>query len=355
VCAQAVERFGGTVDKFTGDGIMELFGAPVAQEDHALRACHAGLALVTAAETYGRELLARRDLRLAVRVGLNSGEVVTSPVGKEWTAVGHTVGLAQRMESLAELGAVYLTVHTAALAQAAFRLRNLGPHAVKGSLAPIEVFALEAPLDVSARRRSGSAALVGRDRELAELKDALARAQHGQASVISIVGEAGAGKSRLCAELAAHAAATGVTVRKGSGMSHANSVPLLPVRAMFREYVGAREEDSAATTREKVAALLLGLDPSAGPCHRPTPNTGGGGRTLDCMASREVEFIFEPQQEGGYHVYAPELPGLHTQGEDLEDALESAREALALYVEGLREEGRPLDMGIVRRSLPLPA
>ncbi len=137
VLSEGVTRFGGTVDKFTGDGIMAIFGAPVSQEDHARRACHAALHLSSAVAAFAGGLQQTAGLDLHVRIGLNSGEVVVGGLGAEggvdYTALGHTVGLAQRMESMAEPGQAYLTAHTARLVRAHFALRDLGPVSVKGS------------------------------------------------------------------------------------------------------------------------------------------------------------------------------------------------------------------------------
>jgi adenylate cyclase len=253
--SDGVVAFGGTVDKFTGDGIMALFGAPASQEDHARRACAAALALQAATA----------ELGLVVRLGLNSGEVVVGGIGAEgrleYTALGHTVGLAQRMEALAEPGAACLTEHTARLVRAHFRLRDKGLVDVKGSSEPVRVFTLE-----GATRRSGtgggSAALVGRAEELGALEAALARAREGEAQVVGIVGEAGVGKSRLCDEFARSAQARGVTVRRAAGVSHARDIPLLPVLEFMRDYFDILETDGRAAAREKIAARLLALDPS---------------------------------------------------------------------------------------------
>jgi adenylate cyclase len=255
VLSDGVVRFGGTVDKFTGDGIMALFGAPVSQEDHARRACAAALALRGATAGLG----------LAVRLGLNSGEVVVGGIGDEgrpeYTALGHTVGLAQRMEALAESGTALVTEHTARLVRGHFALRELGPVAVKGSSEPVRAFVLEAAV-----RRTGtgggSAALVGRAEEMAALEAALARAQEGEAQVVGIVGEAGVGKSRLCEELARSATARGITVRRAAGVSHAGDVPFLPVLDLLRDYFGIVETDSRPAAREKISARLLALDRS---------------------------------------------------------------------------------------------
>ncbi|MGH8976214.1 MAG: adenylate/guanylate cyclase domain-containing protein, partial [Acidimicrobiia bacterium] len=191
ILAEGVRRFGGTVDKFTGDGIMALFGAPVAQEDHARRACHTALHLTKAIAAYAEELRASQGVDLHVRLGLNSGEVIVGRVGEDLaldpTALGHTVGLAQRMESMAEPGTAYLTDHTARLVERWFRLRTLGPTQVKGVRVPLRVFVLEGPsVSPSALRGGttlGTAPLVGRERELAALEDALAAAAQGQAQV----------------------------------------------------------------------------------------------------------------------------------------------------------------------------
>ncbi|HUR75868.1 MAG TPA: AAA family ATPase, partial [Sporichthya sp.] len=261
--AEAVRRFGGTVDKFTGDGVMAVFGAPVAQEDHATRAAHAALALVSSARDYAAKIHAEHGIDLQVRVGLNSGEVVAGDVGASgFTAVGHTVGLAQRMESLSEPGRVTLSEHTAALVTGAFELRDLGRVGVKGAVAPVGTFELAAPAAHSpGRRRAGSARLIGRDAELATLEAALTNAQEGRAQVIGIVGEAGAGKSRLCEELARRAGERGVIVRRAAGVAHATSVSLLPILQWFRDYFAITDADSPAQIRERVGARVLALDP----------------------------------------------------------------------------------------------
>ncbi|MGH9003065.1 MAG: adenylate/guanylate cyclase domain-containing protein, partial [Acidimicrobiia bacterium] len=140
ILSDGVHRFEGTVDKFTGDGVMALFGAPVAHEDHARRACYAALHLADAIGGYAEDLRRTKGLSFHVRIGINSGEVVVGAIGDdshmEYTAVGHTVGLASRMEALAEPGKAYLTEHTARLAQGYFRLRDLGTFTVKGAREP---------------------------------------------------------------------------------------------------------------------------------------------------------------------------------------------------------------------------
>jgi len=259
---EGVERYGGTIDKFTGDGIMALFGAPVAYEDHAPRACLAALAISSAVDEYRAELRQTAGLGFAIRLGLNSGEVVTGGVGGgSYTAVGHTVGLAQRMEALAEPGRIYLTEQTANLVGGSFALTDLGPRDVKGSPVPVRVFALDAVTPQRARGRA-SVELVGRDTEMAELEAALARAEAGETRVVGIVGQAGVGKSRLCEEFVRRCAERGITVRRASGLSHATSVPMLPIFELFRDYFGITADDSPSAARERIAGRLLLLDPA---------------------------------------------------------------------------------------------
>ena len=265
ILAEGVRKFGGTVDKFTGDGIMALFGAPVAQEDHARRACHAAWGLTKAIGDYSKELQREEGVELQVRLGLNSGEVVVGRVGDDMTldptALGHTVGLAQRMEAMAEPGTAYLTEYTARLVDGWFRLQGLDARPVKGVSAPLQVFALGSPVSSSVRRTVGASRLVGRVRELAVLEDALDMACEGQFQVVGVVGEAGVGKSRLCDEFARSVEERGITVRRAVGVSHGKEVPLLPMLAFQREYFGIGDGDDPPAARRKVTDRLLDLDP----------------------------------------------------------------------------------------------
>jgi hypothetical protein len=268
VLVEEVRRFGGTIDKFTGDGIMALFGAPIALEDHAKRACHAAWAISRSVRSLAEQLRTTDGVDLHVRVGLNSGEVVVGRVGGgadlglDPTALGHTVGLAQRMEALATAGSAYLTEHTARIVEGAFRLRDLGPMTVKGAREPLRVYELEGPAPPSSTpRRGGISRLVGRAAETAVLEDALAAAGEGRAQVVGVVGEPGIGKSRLCDDFVASAIARGLTVRRATGVSHGLQVPLLPILAFFRDYFGITDTTSPSGARERISDRLLGLDP----------------------------------------------------------------------------------------------
>jgi class 3 adenylate cyclase/tetratricopeptide (TPR) repeat protein len=269
ILCEGVHRFEGTVDKFTGDGIMALFGAPIAHEDHARRACYAVLHLQRELATYAAELRAQ-GLSFSVRMGLNSGEVVVGAIGEdlgmEYTAIGHTVGLAQRMEQLAEPGKVYLTQHTASLVEGYLALTDLGDVTVKGASRPLRVHELtgvgaaRGRLDVS--RARGFSRFVGRDEELGMLESAVEQAFAHQGQVIGIVGEAGVGKSRLCHEFAERRRARGIPVYHLAGQAHTKSVPLLPVLELMRAYFDIGEQDSDQTARERIAGKLLLLDKS---------------------------------------------------------------------------------------------
>jgi class 3 adenylate cyclase/tetratricopeptide (TPR) repeat protein len=266
--AEGVERFEGYVDKFTGDGIMALFGAPIAHEDHARRACYAALAMQDGLRAYANELRLRQGLNFSVRLGLNSGEVIVGKIGDDlrmdYTAQGHTVGLASRMEQIAEPGKVYLTDHTASLVEGYFTLTDLGEMEIKGVHGAMHVYELlglgqmRTRLDVS--RSRGFSRFVGRGDEMQVLESALARAREGNAQVVGIVGEAGLGKSRLCFEFLERCRARGLMTYETTGVAHGKAIPFLPMLRLFRAFFGISEQDSDATARERIAGRMLLLD-----------------------------------------------------------------------------------------------
>jgi class 3 adenylate cyclase len=268
ILCDGVHRFEGTVDKFTGDGIMALFGAPLAHEDHAQRACWAALTLQRELAAYATEVRRSDGLSFSVRMGINSGEVVVGQIGDdlrlEYTAVGHTVGLAQRMESLAEPGKAYLTEHTAKLVAGYLDLDDLGEFDVKGVSEPVHVHALAGAggartrLDIS--RARGFTRFVGRGDELTTLDAALEQARSGGGVVVGVVGEAGVGKSRLCHEFLERARRRGIPVYEAQGQAHGREIPFLPVLQMMRNYFGIAESDTDQQAREKVAGRMLLLD-----------------------------------------------------------------------------------------------
>lgn len=269
ILADAVHRFEGTVDKFTGDGIMAIFGAPIAHEDHAQRACYAALEMQQGVGEYAAELRRSEGVSLTPRIGINSGEVVVGSIGEDlslsYTALGHTVGLAQRMEALAEPGKAYATQHTAELAAGFLDLRDLGEFEIKGSSRPLRIFELagvgsaRGRLDVA--RGRGLSRFVGRGEEMSQLTEALDAAAAGEGRVVGIVADPGVGKSRLCVEFVETARASGVEVYEAHCQAHGRSLPLMPVLEMVRSYFRIDDRDSPREAREKVAGRLMLLDP----------------------------------------------------------------------------------------------
>ncbi len=270
IMCEGISRFEGTVNKFTGDGIMALFGAPIAHEDHAQRACYAALHLAESLSGYALELRRERGLNFHVRMGVNSGEVVVGAIGDDlrmdYTALGHTVGLASRVEQLAEPGKAYLTENTAELAKGFFELEDLGEFTIKGVRHPVRVYELagvgtaRSRLDIA--RARGFSRFVGREREMEILEKALARAMDGEGNVVGVVAEPGVGKSRLCYEFAERCRASGLFLREARGVSHGKGIPFLPVMEMLRGFFEITDADSDEKAREKVAGRLVLLDPS---------------------------------------------------------------------------------------------
>jgi len=268
ILSEGVHRFEGTVTQFTGDGIMALFGAPIAHEDHARRACYTALHLSETLAGYAAELRRSQGLNFSVRMGLNSGEVVVGSIGEDlrvdYTAIGHTVGLAKRMEQLAEPGKAYLTEHAAALASGYFQLGGLGAFEIKGVAQPLRVYELQGVGELRTRldmsRMRGFTRFVGRQDEMATLESALAHALEGRGQVVGVVGEAGLGKSRLCYEFAQKCRARDVAVRETHGVAHGKAIPFLPVLEFMRGFFGIAEREPDEIAREKIAGRLLLLD-----------------------------------------------------------------------------------------------
>jgi class 3 adenylate cyclase/tetratricopeptide (TPR) repeat protein len=270
IVSDAVNRVGGTIDKFTGDGAMALFGAPVAHEDHARRACLAALHMQVAVTSFAHELAAD-GVALAIRVGLNSGEVIVGEVGDggrmDYTAVGHTVALAARMEPLAPPGSTALSAATGALVAGEFAVRELGEFDVKGSSVPLRVLELVGKASSrdrveAAGARGGLSLFVGREYEQSILDAALRRALEGDGQVIGLVGEPGVGKSRLAHEFTERCAAAGMWVGRTRAVAHGREVPLLPILELMRTSLGVSESDHPPTARRRIARSLELLDVS---------------------------------------------------------------------------------------------
>ena len=266
----AVHRYEGTVNQVMGDGIMALFGAPVAHEDHAVRTCYGALAMQAALRRYAEEVRRSHGLEMQARVGLNSGEVVVRSIGNDlhmdYSAVGQTTHLAARMEQLATPGSVRLTAATLRLAEGLVQVNALGQFPVKGLTEPVEVFelvgasAIRRRLQASAAR--GLTRFVGRQQELAALEQALAQAGAGHGQVVALVGEAGVGKSRLVYEFIHSHHTPGWLVLESTSVSYGKATPYFPVIDLLKRYSHVEEHDDTRTIRAKVTGHVLTLDPA---------------------------------------------------------------------------------------------
>ncbi len=260
--ATVVRRYGGTVDKFTGDGIMVVFGAPVALEDHALRACLAALSIHQEVMLLAAEVARRDAVDLQLRIGINSGQVITGEIGSGalgYTAIGEQVGMAQRMESVAPPGGVMLSESTARLVEGSAVLADVELVHIKGADQPVRARQL---LSVSERHlpvKRVESHLVGRHWETSAVEGLLERAIDGHGAVIGLAGLPGIGKSRLVREVAAMAAARNVDVFSAFCESHASDIPFHVVAQLLRAATGVRGLDDR-TARDKVRAQAAGAE-----------------------------------------------------------------------------------------------
>jgi class 3 adenylate cyclase/tetratricopeptide (TPR) repeat protein len=271
---EAVHRYEGTVNQVMGDGIMALFGAPVAHEDHAVRACYAALDMQGAIRRYADEVWRTHGITVKIRVGLNSGEVVVRAIGSDlrvdYTAVGQTTHLAARMEQLAAPGTVLLTADTLRLAEGYVTAKPLGPVPVKGLEAPMEVYELTGAGPLRSRLHAAAARgltrFVGREGELDHLRQALGRAAAGHGQVVAIVGEPGVGKSRLVWEVTHSYRVHGWLVLHAGSVSYGKATSYLPVIDLLKGYFAIEDRDGPRAVQEKLTGKLLTLDRALEAC-----------------------------------------------------------------------------------------
>jgi len=267
VLTDGVHRYEGTINQYTGDGIMALFGAPIAHEDHAQRACAAAVDLARELRALADDVRRESGLELAVRMGLNSGEVVVGRIGDDlrmdYTAQGHVVGLAARVQQLAPPGGAAVTEQTARLAAGFFDFVDRGEQSLKGASARVRVFELRGPGRIGSRleraRARGFSRFVGRQRELVLLARALDAARSGRPGVVVVTAEPGAGKSRLCHELLERA--EGVVVHDAHARSHGRTLPFHVIVALARSLLGVGDGAPASEVRDAVRRGIAPADP----------------------------------------------------------------------------------------------
>jgi len=265
---EAVHRYEGTVNQVMGDGIMALFGAPLAHEDHAVRACYAALRMQEAVRRYSDELRRGQGVEVQIRVGVNSGDVVVRSIGSDlrmdYTAVGHTTHLAARMEQFASPGSILLTPATLNLVEGYVAVNALGPVPVKGLVEAVEVYEVTgagpARTRLQAGARRGLTRFVGRDAEVERLRRAQQLAANGHGQIAALVGEAGVGKSRLVYEFTHSHRLQGWLTLESASVSYGKATSYLPVIDLLKGYFKVQDRDDLREIREKVTGKLLTLD-----------------------------------------------------------------------------------------------
>ncbi len=265
---EAVHRYEGTVNQVMGDGIMALFGAPLAHEDHAVRACYAALRMQETVQRYAEGVRRSEGFLVQIRVGLNSGEVVVRSIGSDlhmdYTAVGQTTHLAARLEQLAAPGTALMSAEALRLAEGYVQVKPVGPVNVKGLSHPVDVYELTGAGPARTRLQAavarGLTRFVGRDAEVEQLHRAQRAGEQGHGQVVATVGEPGVGKSRLFYEFTHSHRVQGWHVLESGSVSYGKATPYLPVIDLLKAYFQIEARDEIRRIREKVTGKLLTLD-----------------------------------------------------------------------------------------------
>jgi class 3 adenylate cyclase/tetratricopeptide (TPR) repeat protein len=265
---EAVHRYEGTVNQIMGDGIMALFGAPLAHEDHAVRACYSALRMQESVKKYAAEIQRAEGIPIQIRVGVNSGEVVVRSIGSDlkmdYTAVGQTTHLAARMEQMAMPGSILMTADNLSLTEGFVQVKPLGPVNVKGLNEPVEVYEITGAGPVRSRLQAAAARgltrFVGRSAEFETLRQVLERAGAGRGQVVALVGEPGVGKSRLFWEFTHSRRTVDWLILESGSVSYGKATPYLPLIDLLKAYFKITDRDDHREIREKVTGKLLTLD-----------------------------------------------------------------------------------------------
>ncbi|MDA3916519.1 MAG: AAA family ATPase [Deltaproteobacteria bacterium] len=267
ILMEEIHRYEGTINQFTGDGVMALFGAPLAHEDHAQRACHAALSIQKVLMEYSRKVKKEFGTDFKMRIGLNSGPVVVGAIGDDlrmdYTAVGDTTNLAARMESLAEPGGILISDTTHGLVKKYFQLESLGKVTVKGKKDLQKIYKLTGVSDIRSRldasKARGLIEYIGRVDEMHDLQKAFEKVKTGRGQVVGIVGEAGIGKSRFVFEMHQR---TDDPCRyiESRCFQYSSNIPFLPMLEIFRSYFDIGEGESEEGINKKLKIRLEDLD-----------------------------------------------------------------------------------------------
>ncbi len=263
-----IHKYEGTINQFTGDGVMALFGAPVAHEDHAQRACYAALSIQKAMIAYGEKIKKDTGVAFKMRIGLNSGPVVVGAIGDDlrmdYTAVGDTTNLGSRMESLARPGTVLVSGNTHRLVVDFFEFKSLGKIEVKGKKAPQVAFELVkagmVATRIGASVAKGLTRFVGRKNSLAALVDAFNKVKSGSGQVVGLLGEAGVGKSRLLLEMRSLLPQSEFSYLEGRCLQYGGSIAYLPVLDILRSYFDIKENEKEFVVKKKMTKRIYRID-----------------------------------------------------------------------------------------------
>ena len=268
-----IHRYEGTINQFTGDGVMALFGAPIAHENHAQRACYAAMSIQRAMEDYGKSLKADRGLDFKMRIGINSGLVIVGSIGDDlrmdYTAVGDTTNLAKRMESIAEPGNVLVAEKTYRLTRAYFEFETVGPVSVKGKTKDQNAFLLKESSGVKTRFEAavsrGLVRFVGRKDSVEALKTKWGRATESTGQVMGIMGEPGIGKSRLMLHFCNTLLEENYQYLQGQCLPHGNSIAYLPIIGLIKSYFMIPKAREGFEINDFIRDKILALDPEFSP------------------------------------------------------------------------------------------
>jgi class 3 adenylate cyclase/ABC-type dipeptide/oligopeptide/nickel transport system ATPase component len=263
-----IHKYEGTINQFTGDGVMALFGAPVAHEDHAQRACYAALLIQKALLEYGERIRKEHGLDFKMRMGLNSGPVVVGSIGDDlrmdYTAIGDTTNLAFRIETTAKPGTILVSGHTYKLAKDYFKFESLGKVPVKGKEEFQEAYELLMPSEVKTRIEAAAVAgltkFVGRMREMEALLEALEKVRSGSGQVVGIVGEAGVGKSRIIFEMRKVLPKEEYGYLEGRCLHYGDSIAYLPILDILKSYFEIKEGEQEFPIKRKIGEKIIQLD-----------------------------------------------------------------------------------------------